>query len=69
MKIELPYNFGDTVYYMKDNRVRTAIVSSIKVSGKYATQVYAIPQGNTCLEQGFTITKVFKSKEDLLETL
>lgn len=70
MTIKLPYNFGDTIYYMRDNRIRTAIIQSVCISNTYATKIYAVPQNeNTCLEKKFSASDVYFSKQDLLDSL
>ena len=70
MKIEVPYEYGQQVFYMKDNRIKTAIVEAYKVSEKFVLLVYAVPQNeNTCLGVEFHYDRVFATKQELLDSL
>ncbi len=81
MDIKTKFSVGDTVYYMKENRVKSDVVSTIRVKvkgykrGDYkgGAQVdisYGFWLGNLAPDSAdFCESILFGSKEELLESL
>ena len=80
MRIETKYSIGDTVFYMKDNKVERGTVSSVfyRAIGNHRRNgeleegglSYGLYTGCYASRSGsYTEGQLFGSKEELLETL
>jgi hypothetical protein len=69
MKIETKYSVGDTVWYMRDNKVRcdTIVNVCVDINSKTQDNTYTLKINQSYLQ--FAETYLFTSKEELLSSL
>lgn len=69
MKFETKYNIGDTVYFMKGNRIQEGHIKDIIYTyNGIPNERYCIKEDHICYPQ-YHVTSLFSTKEELISTL
>ena len=72
MKINTKFSLGDTVYFMRDNKVKIGHICKIKVEyfePNWYSENYYLKEDNGLNPPCFNKSELFSTKEELIEQL